>query len=173
MCWKSPLRCPLHPVLKSQSPQRESTGPSLTRAVSARAVSARAVSGRDLSRWEPNARAVSGRDLSRWEPNARDLVPEVTAEVGVRSLCALSSISRGLPRPKTRPRSDNAQLRPGESFVAAATRARNRLRSSPASGCHWTPRRKGTERSSTASIVPSSAHAAAVRSAPRTEIAWW
>ena len=60
--------------------------------------------------------------------------------------------------------------RPGRD---ARTRAANRRRSSPVSGCHCTPRQNRRPSASTASTTPSSAHADGVRADAIRSSAWW
>ena len=83
--------------------------------------------------------------------------------------------------PAGRPRAPAAQPLSGPAAavwtanarLAATTSPRNRPKSSPCSGCHWTPSQNGRSGSSSASMVPSGAWAVGTRPGCSATAWWW
>src|SRR5688500_15936348 len=64
-------------------------------------------------------------------------------------------------------------VRDARNARACSTSASKSAASSPASGCHCTPTANRSDGSSTASSVPSSAHAVSIRPSPSRPRPWW
>lgn len=102
-----------------------------------------------------------GEPVGDGSPEGVRPVPAETVTTGVSASCPVTS---GATRRRLR----------ATPHPAAAVKASNTRRSSPASGCHCTARVKAPAvGSSTASTVPSSACAPATSPAPRRSTAWW